>query len=453
MKVTKYIPLAFVLIMAFGCEHFDDFERDASGPFRNRQLSDEVKNPFAVFSDFVIICDEYNFRSKLNSNNDYYKYNYKDGIQISSSKDFQSIVKEYSSEDLKESKNTLSVSEYGGGSISTCCYWMVDKLKPQTTYYCRFFSEDQFGGRIYKDTLNFTTNDIKFSDLIEVKELGSTFASVQAKWDDAIPINTGANTTIQYLFAVIHENDTLKITGNKQEGKNIWDADFLSLTPNTSYKLEPQLFITIDYYYYNSYNTSHYFISLGPIIPSTIPTFMTPQYKAMDFVDLGTGIKWATCNLGATQPEQTGGYYTYPSSGIHVAGTNLDVVTKALGNGYRMPTWEELQQLCDYCSWTEEEKNGVKGMRCTGTNGNSIFFPYTGIIDNMNKYYASPDYDNGYRYGSSPSEKGTRFYVLSGNRNSSYYNYYSYLKGWSGNTKIENNYYSTFAMPIRPVKQ
>jgi len=444
MKVTKYITLAFVLIMAFGCEDFDDFEYDMVyayyEPLHKKKISDEVKNPIVVFSDFVIICDEYYYGNSSSDNYHYYRIN-NYGIQISSVNDFQSIIKEYRLEDLKK-------SELGTAS---CYYWKVDELKPQTTYYCRFYSEDKLGGRKYKDTLAFKTNDIKFSDLveIEVKEVGPTYANVQAKWNDAKVLNTGANATIESSFAIIHGNDTLKVTENKQYGENISDADFLSLTSDTSYELEIQISVKID----NLYKSNN---SGSVMFSSKITTFTTPQYKVMDFVDLGTGIKWASCNLGATQPEQTGGYYSYPSPGNDVAGTNLDVVTKALGNGYRMPTWEELQQLCDYCSWTEEEKNGVKGMRCTGTNGNSIFFPYTGIIDNMNKYYASPNYDNGYRYGSSPSEKGTRFYVLSGNRgnrNSGYYNYYSYLKGWSGNIKIEYNSYSTFAMPIRPVKQ
>lgn len=443
MKVTKYIPLAFVLIMAFGCEDFYDFEGDMVDtyyePLNNKKISDEVKNPIVVFSDFVIICDEYYYGNSSSVNYHYNRIN-NYGIQISSVNDFQSIIKECGLEDIKKYENSIS-------------NWKVDGLKPQTTYYCRFYSEDKLGGRKYKDTLAFKTNDIKFSDLveIEVKEVGPTYANVQAKWNDAKVLNTGANATIESSFAIIHGNDTLKVTENKQYGENISDADFLSLTSDTSYELEIHISVKID----NLYNSNN---SGSVMFSSKITTFTTPQYKVMDFVDLGTGIKWASCNLGATQPEQTGGYYSYPSPGNDVAGTYLDVVTKELGNGYRMPTRNELQQLCNSCSWTEDEMNGVKGMRCTGTNGNSIFFPYTGYIKDMKNYYAGPNYGNNYRYGSSPSEKGSGFYVLSGSGSSSVSNEFYHLTGPNamGNPSITSytdySYSNSFAMPIRPVK-
>lgn len=274
MKVTKYIPLAFVLIMAFGCENFDDFEDglDTWGPFRSRKISDEVKNPIAVFSDFVIICDEY-YYNHYNSDykNESVKYY---GIQISSIKDFLSIVKEYRLEDLKKSEHRPMLG------TASCYYWKVDELKPQTTYYCRFYSEDQLGGRVYKETFSFTTSDIKFSDLVEVemKEVGLTYASVQAKWDDAIVAKTGSNTTIEFQSAVVYENGA-KITGNKLEGENIWN--FLSLTPGTSYKLEAQFSINIKIgNYYNDWSiySGNNNTILIPIISSVVTTFATPQY-------------------------------------------------------------------------------------------------------------------------------------------------------------------------------
>ena len=34
-------------------------------------------------------------------------------------------------------------------------------------------------------------------------------------------------------------------------------------------------------------------------------------YTNMDFVDLGLSVKWASCNLGATKPEEVGDYYAW----------------------------------------------------------------------------------------------------------------------------------------------
>jgi hypothetical protein len=31
----------------------------------------------------------------------------------------------------------------------------------------------------------------------------------------------------------------------------------------------------------------------------------------MEFVDLGLSVKWASCNLGATKPEEVGDYYAW----------------------------------------------------------------------------------------------------------------------------------------------
>ena len=34
-------------------------------------------------------------------------------------------------------------------------------------------------------------------------------------------------------------------------------------------------------------------------------------YTNMEFVDLGLSVKWASCNLGATKPEEVGDYYAW----------------------------------------------------------------------------------------------------------------------------------------------
>ena len=112
-----------------------------------------------------------------------------------------------------------------------------------------------------------------------------------------------------------------------------------------------------------------------------------------EWVDLAlpSGLKWATCNIGASSPEASGNYYAwgettpkdeYNSSltyGNDISGNvQYDVAAANWGEGWRMPTKEEMQELIDFCTWEWTKQNGYKGYNVTGPNGNSIFLPTTG---------------------------------------------------------------------------
>lgn len=119
-----------------------------------------------------------------------------------------------------------------------------------------------------------------------------------------------------------------------------------------------------------------------------------------EYVDLGlpSGLKWATCNVGASKPEEYGGYYAwgeteekndyssdtykyYDSStgyvdiGSNISGTQYDVAHVKWGSSWRMPTESEIQELVNNCTWKWATYNGVNGQLITGSNGNSIFLP------------------------------------------------------------------------------
>lgn len=134
-----------------------------------------------------------------------------------------------------------------------------------------------------------------------------------------------------------------------------------------------------------------------------------------EYVDLGLSVKWATCNIGATNPEDYGDYFawgevepkeTYDWStymycvdkpanltkycsqstsgkdGFTDVRTILerddDAATVNWGNTWRMPTYAEFLELKENCKWTWTTQNGVDGYLVTGTNGNSIFLPAGG---------------------------------------------------------------------------
>ncbi len=100
------------------------------------------------------------------------------------------------------------------------------------------------------------------------------------------------------------------------------------------------------------------------------------------YVDLGlpSGILWATCNVGANKPEEYGDYLEWGITSWAMAITNW-------GDGWRMPTKEEWQELLDNTTnkWTTQ--NGVNGMLFIASNGNSLFLPAAGhdflSVDNV----------------------------------------------------------------------
>lgn len=119
-------------------------------------------------------------------------------------------------------------------------------------------------------------------------------------------------------------------------------------------------------------------------------------------VDLGLSVKWASLNIGATDPGEYGNYiswaeiggkenynlgnYVYSYSQFmdiiandNISGTKYDIATVRWGDDWRMPTKEECEELASQCTWTWEKYNdGNWGMKVTGPNGNSIFLPAGG---------------------------------------------------------------------------
>ena len=140
-----------------------------------------------------------------------------------------------------------------------------------------------------------------------------------------------------------------------------------------------------------------------------------------EYVDLGlpSGLKWATCNVGASSPEEYGDYYawgevktnikyteynskTYGKSMIDISGNAMyDVARAKWGGSWRLPTKDEFNELRQKCKWQWTSQNGKKGYKVTGPNGNSIFLPAAGY-----RYWSSLCHagEYGYYWSSSPAE-------------------------------------------------
>ena len=123
-----------------------------------------------------------------------------------------------------------------------------------------------------------------------------------------------------------------------------------------------------------------------------------------EYVDLGlpSGTLWATANLGASSPEELGGYFSWgeiepgnyfsqdtyePDIDLlpeNISATEYDAAFIQTAYSGVMPDKDQIKELVDECSWEWAVESGVDGYRVTGKNGASIFFPVSGFYREEN---------------------------------------------------------------------
>lgn len=138
--------------------------------------------------------------------------------------------------------------------------------------------------------------------------------------------------------------------------------------------------------------------------------FSATKHEAVD-LGLTSGTKWATCNIGAAQPEDTGYFiawgevtkkenYSWENykwcNGSKTSLTKYtsrgtlepedDAAHVMWGGTWRMPSLEEATELMKECSKSVTTQNGVLGAVFTGPNGNSIFLPASGCKGDENNW-------------------------------------------------------------------
>lgn len=153
-------------------------------------------------------------------------------------------------------------------------------------------------------------------------------------------------------------------------------------------------------------------------------------------VDLGldSGLLWAKCNMGTTDPTQPGDYYAWGETstkkeyyadnykhykigeytikritkynaedGKTVIDPDDDAARVNLGVGYRIPTQEDWKELLEDCKWEAvtttlpeivdpSQKKVIARWKVTGPNGNSIVLPMNSGFK-ADGWGVQPDYD------------------------------------------------------------
>lgn len=174
--------------------------------------------------------------------------------------------------------------------------------------------------------------------------------------------------------------------------------------------------------------------AITPVTPSAPKKIAEPEKEeSVQYVDLGLRVKWATCNLGASSPEEYGDYYAwgeiqpksryywdtyawyntktssptkYKTANENILSKEDDAAYATLGQDWHIPTdyeWTELREKCDW-QWTR--MNGINGYKITGRKSGYtdkwIFLPaaghhevYLNEVGNSGQYWSSL-LDSGY---------------------------------------------------------
>ena len=150
-------------------------------------------------------------------------------------------------------------------------------------------------------------------------------------------------------------------------------------------------------------------IAIGVTFNSSPNGFPVPKY-----VDLGLSVKWATWDVGASNENEFGLYFGWGDTDGHMTSTNpsdyargfygdsiinteFDVAHVKWGDGWRLPSINEMIELGEKCKWVYETRKSPSGESIRGycvtskKNGNSIFLPAAGYMsgtlsDRVNSY-------------------------------------------------------------------
>lgn len=177
-------------------------------------------------------------------------------------------------------------------------------------------------------------------------------------------------------------------------------------------------------------------------------------HNGHQYVDMGfpNNVLWAACNIGASCPEEVGDYYAWGElitkteysattwnyiTEVSIKETDKDVAHVKWGGNWYMPDSNDWKYFADgtYVTWSNETRNGVSGRLATSIiNGNSIFFPISGVMEGSSLTANRGNYWVSDRESTSVSTKGAKQAFITGSS-----------AGYSGST------YAYYGLPVRPV--
>jgi hypothetical protein len=298
----------------------------------------------------------------------------------------------------------------GNGSFSSS----ITGLTISTTYYVRAYATTS-AGTGYGEQVSFTTrNGIPTVTTVEVTSIDNGWANSGGNITD----DGGLAVTARGVCWSTSPSPTLADAHTSNGyGAGSFSSHITGLSMSTTY-------------YVRAYATNSFVTVYGNQL-----SFTTADDYV--YVDLGlpSGLLWATCNVGADNPDDYGDYFawgetqpkdTYNWSTYQYCNGSYNTLTKYCSNssfGYngftddlttllpeddaatanwgshwRMPTEEEWQELYRNTTNTWTTQNGVNGRLFTASNGNSLFLPAAGYRTDSSLYLAG---SYGYYWSSS----------------------------------------------------
>lgn len=251
----------------------------------------------------------------------------------------------------------------------------------------------------------YQTIDEMLRDIAAMKKVNST---------DGTPDNE--ETTIMASVDDAKEKEASKIkVGDKPKHQKSLSKKLLIIGIPTII-----LFLGWGYYLYNNtmiYGTES--IKAKKTITKKDSNIDIDDIEYTKEIDLGlpSGTIWAGWNIGASKAEDAGGLYawgdttsrkvfknyfdssftkfTLAKGATSILYSDHDVAHVAWGDGWRMPTKSDIEELCRSCTWRKTNYKGSKGIVGKGPNGNTIFFPVTGYGNENGVWYRKGDMAEG----------------------------------------------------------
>ena len=309
----------------------------------------------------------------------------------------------------KDPNPTIDNSFISNGNGTGSFTIEISGLTSATTYYIRAYATNS-EGTSYGEQKSFTT--LQYIQLPTVTTtIVTNVTSTTATSGGNVTDDGGATVTARGVCWSTSPDPT--IDDNKTtdgNGTGAITSQLTNLTHSTTY-------------YIRAYATNSEGTSYGE--QRYFSTLSDGMINGHQYVDLGlsSGLKWATCNVGADSPEDYGNYYAwgetetkaeYTQDNSVTFGQQLndisgnaqyDAATANWGGSWRMPTKDEIRELIYNCNWTPETQNGVDGFKVTGNNGNYIFIPASGYRDGSSLYI----YGECYYWSSTPRQYGVEF--------------------------------------------
>ena len=253
-------------------------------------------------------------------------------------------------------------------------------LAGATTYYVRAYATNDKGTG-YGQQITFTTHD--GSPKVSTSNTVANITTTSAVCGGTVILDYGYTITERGVCwsttpsPTIADNHTSDGTGT-----GTFTSALSSLTDSTTY-------------YFRAYATNEKGTGYGQEYSFRTLSNYIGGHK---YVDLGlpSGLKWATCNLGANHEWDQGNYYAWGETETKEiystfnclttdiettnisSNPNMDAATAHWGHTWRMPTTSETLELMINCTREWVVINNVGGCRFTGPNGNSIFIPAAG---------------------------------------------------------------------------